>query len=101
MMKACMPREPTSAACAETLNRPPPVAADDQALRLPDSKPSAKMASFVGVAVRVGVGLGGTGVGVRVGVGLGGTGVGVGVGEAGTLVGVGVEVDVPPPVWSD
>ena len=37
VMTACIPNVPTSAALVVTLKRPPPVEADDQALRLPDS----------------------------------------------------------------
>src|SRR4030095_7883215 len=72
LMIACMPREPTSAAAAVTLKSPEPVLADDQAEKLPLSKPSAKIRSealgvFVGVLV--GVREGPT-VGVRVTVGV-------------------------------
>ena len=115
MISACTPHVPTSTALVETLNRPPPVVAEDQAFRLPDSKPSAKITGtdvavgvlvgggvFVGVAVgmavAVGVFVGGSGVAVAVGVFVGvevDVGVGVSVGTAvGVLVGVEVGVGV-------
>jgi len=98
-MTACIPHVPTSAACVDTLNRPLPVEAEDQALRLPDSKPSAKIASVVAVGVFVAVGGTGVFVGVNVGVfvAVGGTGVFVGVvvaleGGRGVAVSAGVAV---------
>ena len=69
---------------AETLSRPPLVLALDQAVKFPDSNPSAKIRSALGVAdgmgVLVAVGIPVTGaVGVEVGVG-GVVGVAVAVG---------------------
>src|SRR6266545_1346457 len=88
-MTACSPRLPTSAAAGLTLRSPALVLLDDQADRLPDSKPSAKIRSAefgVGVFVAVGVGVfvpPAVGVGVRVGVGVfAAVGVGVRVGVA-------------------
>ena len=53
LMTACMPFEPTSAAEAVTLKSPAPMLADDQAEKLPLSKPSTKIRSDYGVFVAV------------------------------------------------
>src|SRR5688572_30342190 len=74
---ACMPWLPTSAAAPVTLRSPRSIVLDDQAEKLPDSKPSAKIRSEEnGVGVRVGEGpgpgvfvLGGVLVRVKVAVG--------------------------------
>lgn len=62
LMTALSPWLPTSAAEGLTFKSPPSVAADDQAERVPDSKPSAKSTSVevvaVGVLVNVGVAVG-------------------------------------------
>src|SRR6266545_709220 len=99
-MTACSPRLPTSAAAGLTLRSPALVLLDDQADRLPDSKPSAKIRSAefgVGVFVAVGVGVfvpPAVGVGVLVGVGVfAPPAVRVGVGVL-VAVGVGVRVGV-------
>jgi hypothetical protein len=92
-----MPWAPTSAAAVFTLKLPPSVLADDQAERLPVSKPSAKIRSGNGVFVTVGVNVGvivdvnnEVGVGVSVGIAVA---VGVGV-----RVGVGVSIGVADPM---
>src|SRR6266508_1267789 len=83
-ISACNPLLPTKAAAPVTLRSPASVTLDDQAERLPDSKPSAKIRSdsvLVWVGVFVGVAVGPPGVGVLEGVGvLIGVGVMVGVG---------------------
>ena len=106
-MTTCMPFELTSAAEVLTLKSPPPMLAEDQAKKLPLSKPSAKITSEtagVGEGVKVAVGVSvGPGVSVFVGVLLGVevaviVAVSVGVGEepgVGVSVGVKVKVGVP------
>ena len=86
MILTCIPLESTSAADAVTLKSPAPVLADDQAEKLPLSKPSAKIRSEAfGVLVGVLVGvLEGPFVGVRVTVGV----------EVRVAVGPGVDVRV-------
>ena len=59
MMNARKPCVPIKAALVLTLKSPPPVAMMDQAVRFPDSKPSAKITSLgvlIGVGVTVAVG---------------------------------------------
>src|SRR5687767_16033333 len=82
---ACMPRLPTSAAALVTLRSPRSIMLEDQAEKLPDSKPSAKIKSE------------GDGVGVRVGEG---PGAGVFVLD-GVLVRVKVAVGDVPEVGAD
>ena len=78
---------PINLAAGLTLKLPPSVVLDDQAVRLPDSKLSAKIGGWVTVAVGVEVGVF---VGVRVAVGVF-VAVFVGV-EVGVRVGVRVAV---------
>jgi hypothetical protein len=69
---ACIPYVCTSAAAVFTFKAPLLVTLDDQADKLPDSNPSAKIRSGSDVGVGVGVSVGsGVLVGVEVGVSVG------------------------------
>ena len=74
LITACIPYVPTEAAIVLTLKSPLSMALGDQADRLPDSNPSAKIRSGSGVGVFVAVGVGVkvlVGVAVLVAVGVG------------------------------
>lgn len=89
---ACIPDEPTRAAAVSALRSPASVTLADQAERSPDSNPSAKITSGMGVAVGEAVVVAVTVIGVGV---FGGVDVGVRVAvSVGVAVGVNVSVNV-------